>query len=1073
MTSTAAAARVAPVRALGRAANSRGSARGLGGVSAFSNNARRAAFARRAVAPAPARRASSLRINAVAENRAASAEGDANLVVSVDGSSDPAQTIISVRATNRPGILQQMKSTLEDLGLNVEKTEVDMDGDLTNDTFYVTDDNGSRVDDPYDLANIEQVITVVLNAHFLKSSGAPRPADKDPTNLMPDGSKPKQKDLLYSLMDNYIKNDTLSVQNSIVNHVEYTLARSRYRFDDFEAYQVRHPSSILPPLFLAIESAFHFPCFPKRPAVESPARTLTTSSLVPRKATSLSVRDRLIESWNDTQQYFREQDPKRVYYLSMEFLMGRSLTNSLYNLEIKGTFHEALKQLGYSLEDLVEKERDAALGNGGLGRLAACFLDSMASENLPAWGYGIRYQYGMFRQELHEGFQHENPDYWLNFGNPWEIERPGIAYPIKFYGHVTIHDVDGRQAFRWESGEEVTAVAYDTPIPGWNTPNTINMRLWSAKPSREFDLESFNTGDYVQAILAKQRAETISAVLYPDDRTYQGKELRLKQQFFMVSATLQDIIRRYLVTHKDDSFDHFPEKVALQLNDTHPTIGVPELMRLLMDEHGLGWTKSWDITTRVFSFTNHTVLPEALEKWPVELVENVLPRHMQIIYDINWRFTQELRGIMGDDYDRIGRMSIIEEGEGFEKSVRMAHLALVASHTVNGVAAIHSELIKTTIFKEFYDLMPEKFQNKTNGVTQRRLLEFCNPALSSLISETLGTDAWVKELDLLQGLRVHADDPAFQEKWAAIKTENKRKLADLIKEKTGVTVPTNALFDIQVKRIHEYKRQLLNVFAIIHRYNALKEMTPAERKQQVPRVCIVGGMAKRIIKLVSAVGDTVNKDPDIGDLLKVVFIPDYNVSSAEVIIPGAELSQHISTAGTEASGTSNMKFAMNGCLIIGTMDGANVEIAEEIGEENMFIFGARADVVPSLRREREHFNVPEGFYKIVDQIRSGVFGWSDFFNPVCDAVCGGADYYLLANDFESYIDAQRRVDEAYADQARWNRMSILSVAGSGKFSSDRTIREYAEDIWDVKPCRRPMSKSSAPAKKPFGSAEKM
>ena len=760
--------------------------------------------------------------------------------------------------------------------------------------------------------------------------------------------------------------------------------------------------------------------------------------------------------------------------------MGRSLTNSLHNLEIKGTFHEALKQLGYSLEDLVEKERDAALGNGGLGRLAACFLDSMASENLPAWGYGIRYQYGMFRQEIHEGFQHENPDYWLNFGNPWEIERPGIAYPIKFYGHVTIHDVDGRQAFKWESGEEVTAVAYDTPIPGWNTPNTINMRLWSAKPSREFDLESFNTGDYVQAILAKQRAETISAVLYPDDRTYQGKELRLKQQFFMVSATLQDIIRRYLVTHKDESFEHFPEKVALQLNDTHPTIGVPELMRLLMDEHGLGWTKSWDITTRVFSFTNHTVLPEALEKWPVELVENVLPRHMQIIYDINWRFTQELRGIMGDDYDRIGRMSIIEEGEGFDKSVRMAHLALVASHTVNGVAAIHSELIKTTIFKEFYDVMPEKFQNKTNGVTQRRWLAFCNPALSSLISETLGTDAWVKELDLLQGLRQHADDPAFQEKWAAIKAENKQKLANLIKQKTGVEVPTNALFDIQVKRIHEYKRQLLNVFGIIHRYNALKEMTPAERKQQVPRVCIVGGkaapgydMAKRIIKLVSAVGDTVNKDPDIGDLLKVVFIPDYNVSSAEVIIPGAELSQHISTAGTEASGTSNMKFAMNGCLIIGTMDGANVEIAEEIGEENMFIFGRRADVVPSLRREREYFNVPEDFYKIVDQIRSGVFGWSDFFNPVCDAVCGGADYYLLANDFDSYIDAQRRVDEAYADQARWNKMSILSVAGSGKFSSDRTIREYAEDIWDVKPCRRPMSKSSAPAKKPFGNAEKM
>ena len=615
-------------------------------------------------------------------------------------------------------------------------------------------------------------------------------------------------------------------------------------------------------------------------------------------------------------------------------------------------------------------------------------------------------------------------------------------------------------------------MAYDNPIPGWNTPNTINLRLWSAKPSREFDLESFNTGDYVQAILAKQRAETISAVLYPDDRTYQGKELRLKQQFFMVSATLQDIIRRYLVNH-DDSFDEFPQKVALQLNDTHPTIGVPELMRLLMDEHGLGWTKSWDITTRVFSFTNHTVLPEALEKWPVELVETVLPRHMQIIYDINWRFTQELRGIMGDDYDRIGRMSIIEEGEGMDKAVRMAHLALIASHTVNGVAAIHSELIKTTIFKDFYEIMPEKFQNKTNGVTPRRWLAFCNPPLAALITETLGTDAWVKELDLLQGLKEHATDAEFQTRWADIKLANKQRLADLVMAKTGIEVPTNALFDIQVKRIHEYKRQLLNIFGIIHRYNALREMSAEERKTQVPRVCIIGGkaapgydMAKRIIKLVSAVGETVNNDPNIDDMLKIVFLPDYNVSSAEVIVPGAELSQHISTAGTEASGTSNMKFAMNGCLIIGTMDGANVEIAEEIGEENIFIFGARADAVPALRRERDYFEVPSSFSGIIDQVRGGEFGWADFFNPVMDAVCGSSDYYLLANDFEDYLRAQKDVDEAYKDQARWTRMSIESVAGSGKFSSDRTIREYAEEIWEVKPTRRPTGGSS----KPYASA---
>ena len=996
-------------------------------------------------------------------------EGDADLSIVVDGDSDAQFTIVSIKATNRPGILQLMKTTLEDLGLNVEKTEVDMEGDLTADTFYVTGDNGAKVDDVYDLANIKQVIKVVLNAHYLKSNQGARP--KDSTSFLE--TNPRQKDLLYSLMDSYAKNDVLSVQKSIVDHVEYTLARSRYRFDDFEAYQVRTepPPPAIPRKTFPTRLGFFLDSLPKCGTAQGLTRPPRPRFL---QATSMSVRDRLIESWNDTQQYFREQDPKRVYYLSMEFLMGRSLTNSLFNLDLNGTYREALKQLGYEMENLVEKERDAALGNGGLGRLAACFLDSMASENLPAWGYGIRYQYGMFRQEVIEGFQHENPDYWLNFGNPWEIERPNIAYPIKFYGNVEILESEGRQAFIWNSGEEVTAVAYDTPIPGWNTPNTINMRLWSAKPSREFDLESFNTGDYVQAILAKQRAETISAVLYPDDRTYQGKELRLKQQFFMVSATLQDIIRRYLVTH-EDNFDDFPDKVALQLNDTHPTIGVPELMRLLMDEHGLGWTKSWDITTRVFSFTNHTVLPEALEKWPVDLVENVLPRHMQIIYDINWRFTQELRGIMGDDYDTIGRMSIIEEGDG-HKNVRMAHLALIASHTVNGVAAIHSELIKTTIFKDFYKIMPEKFQNKTNGVTQRRWLAFCNPKLSDLITETLGTSAWIKELDLLSDLRLHCDDPAFQAKWAAVKRENKLRLAELVKAKTGVDVNPNALFDIQVKRIHEYKRQLLNVMYIIHRYNALKAMTPAEREKQVDRVCIIGGkaapgydMAKRIIKLVSAVGDTVNKDPDIGDKLKLVFLSDYNVSSAEIIVPGSELSQHISTAGTEASGTSNMKFAMNGCLIIGTMDGANVEIAEEIGQENMFIFGARADVVPSLRREREFFNVPPEFYKIVDQIRSGYFGWSDFFQPVCDAVCGAQDYYLLANDFNDYIRAQEAVDENYRNQALWTKKSILSVAGSGKFSSDRTIREYAEDIWDVKPTKRPMPTNP----KPYGPSHKM
>jgi len=950
-----------------------------------------------------------------ARSRAPNADGEFNGTIEIDTANDEEYTVIMIRdAPYKPGTLRVISTALADLGLNIEKAVVDekKGGEKVTDCFYVTDADGGKVVDAADVENIKICLTMILKAHFSHGSVFARPDGQDDRRTG-DNEERRQHSLLYSLMDRYLKNDVMSVQESIVNHVEYTMARNRYQFDDFEAYQ----------------------------------------------AASFSVRDRLIESWNDTQQHFRDKSPKRVYYLSMEFLMGRSLLNSLYNLDIKSNYSEALQQLGYRLEILVEKERDAALGNGGLGRLASCFLDSMATEDLPAWGYGIRYQYGMFRQTLHNGFQHEQPDYWLNFGNPWEIERPYITYPVGFYGGVSISESNGVKKFDWIPGERISAVAYDNPIPGWNTPNTINLRLWSAKPSTEFDLESFNTGDYVQAILSKQRAETISSVLYPDDRTYQGKELRLKQQYFMVSATLQDVVRRYLVNHT--KFDEFPNQVALQLNDTHPTIGVPELMRLLMDEHGLGWTKSWDITSKVFSFTNHTVLPEALEKWPVSLVEKVLPRHMQIIYDINWRFIQELRGAIGDDYVRIGRMSIIEEGTG-EKMVRMAHLAMVASHTVNGVAAIHSELIKKTIFKDFYDLMPDKFQNKTNGVTQRRWLAFCNPQLRDLISSKLGDDAWIRELDMLRGLEKFADDEKFQSEWRSIKLSNKKRLAEFIKEKTGTVVNPDSLFDIQVKRIHEYKRQLLNVLSIIHRYNAIKAATPKEREKMVPRVCVIGGkaapgydMAKRIIKLVCSVGDKVNNDPDVGDLLKLVFIPDYNVSSAEIIVPGAELSQHISTAGTEASGTSNMKFAMNGCLIIGTMDGANVEIAEEIGKENMFIFGASATEVPILRAERSRYKPPPEFDNVVKQIRAGAFGWAEYFAPVCDAVHGGADYYLLANDFADYLRAQQLVDATYKDEKKWTKMSILSTAGSGKFSSDRTIRQYAKEIWGIEPCRRP------------------
>ena len=775
-----------------------------------------------------------------------------------------------------------LSTAAQDLSLSIDRAEVVVEGDVVTDTFFIHSADGSKITDEDDLSSLSVCLMTMLDAHYAMKS-----PQSDRLLLRPSAVGRANDRLLHSLMDRYLKSDVLSVQESIIQHVEYSvragvgggwsLLRSRGDEVLFERVKER-----MDHLFETRKLLSHYPALPAHltpPPGQMGRSRYRFDNFEAYQAASLSVRDRLIESWNDTNQHYRQTDPKRVYYLSMEFLMGRSLLNSLLNLQLSDTYSSALGQLGYDLETLREQERDAALGNGGLGRLAACFLDSMATLNLPAWGYGLRYQYGMFRQALHDGFQREQPDYWLNFGNPWEVERPNVFYPIKFYGHVSTSRVEGgRMLFKWHSGEEVIAVAYDTPVPGWRTPNTNNLRLWSAKPAREFDLESVNPGDYVSAILSKQRAETISSVLYPDDRTYQGKELRLKQQFFMVSATLQDILRRFREMHPGlegaELAAELPRKIALQLNDTHPTIGVAELMRLLMDELGLGWTAAWEVTTQVFSFTNHTVLPEALEKWPVELVESLLPRHMQIIYDINWRFCQELQRRFPDDLERLGRMSIIEEGDS--KCVRMAHLALAASHTVNGVAAIHSELIKTTIFKDFYALWPHKFQNKTNGVTQRRWLAFCNPPLRALVTEALGTDSWIGDLELVRGLRPFADDPAFLERWAGVKQAAKVKLAACIESTCGLRVSPHSLFDIQVKRIHEYKRQLLNVLGIIHRYSVIKAMTPAQRATVVPRVVVIGGkaapgydMAKRIIKLVNAVGDVINSDAEVGDLLKV------------------------------------------------------------------------------------------------------------------------------------------------------------------------------------------------------------
>lgn len=817
---------------------------------------------------------------------------------------------------------------------------------------------------------------------------------------------------MFGLMDRFLKSDPSSLQKDILDHVEYTVARSRFSFDDFEAYQ----------------------------------------------ALAHSVRDRLIERWHDTQLHFKKKDPKRIYFLSMEFLMGRSLSNSAINLGIRDQYADALKELGFEFEVLAEQEGDAALGNGGLARLSACQMDSLATMDYPAWGYGLRYQYGLFRQVILDGYQHEQPDYWLNFGNPWEIERVHVTYPVKFYGTVEDENFNGGKRKVWLPGETVEAVAYDNPIPGHGTRNTITLRLWAAKPSDQIDMESYNTGDYINAVVNRQRAETISSVLFPDDRSYQGKELRLKQQYFFVSASLQDIIRRFKDSHSN--FDDFHEKVALQLNDTHPSLAIAEVMRVLVDEEHLDWNRAWDIVCKIFSFTTHTVLPEGLEKVPVDLLESLLPRHLQIIYDINFDYIEELKKKIGLDYDRLSRMSIVEDGA--IKSIRMANLAIVCSHTVNGVSRVHSELLKTRVFKDFYELWPHKFDYKTNGVTQRRWIVVSNPSLSALISKWLGTEAWIRDVDLLAGLQEQAANADLHEEWRMVRKVNKMRLAEYIEAMSGVKVSVSAMFDVQIKRIHEYKRQLLNILGIVHRYDCIKNMEKSDRTKVVPRVCIIGGkaapgyeIARKIIKLCNAVAEKINNDPDVGDLLKLVFIPDYNVSVAELVIPGADLSQHISTAGHEASGTGSMKFLMNGCLLLATEDGSTVEIIEEIGKDNMFLFGAKMHEVPALREKGPALKVPLQFARVVRMVRDGYFGFQDYFESLCDKVEGGNDFYLLGYDFQSYLEAQAAADKAFVDQEKWTRMSILSTAGSGRFSSDRTIEEYAEKTWGIEPCRCP------------------
>ncbi|TVU36470.1 hypothetical protein EJB05_18406 [Eragrostis curvula] len=782
-------------------------------------------------------------------------------------------------------------------------------------------------------------------------------------------------------------------------------------------------------------------------------------------ATAESVRDHLIQRWNETYLHFHKTDPKQTYYLSMEYLQGRALTNAVGNLGITGAYAEAVKKFGYELEALVAEEKDAALGNGGLGRLASCFLDSMATLNLPAWGYGLRYRYGLFKQRISPEGQEEYAEDWLDKFTPWEIPRHDVVFPVRFFGHVEILP-DGTR--KWVGGEVMKALAYDVPIPGYKTKNAISLRLWEAKATAEdFNLFQFNDGQYESSAQLHSRAQQICAVLYPGDATEEGKLLRLKQQFFLCSASLQDMIARFKERKPDRAsgkWSEFPTKVAVQMNDTHPTLAIPELMRLLMDEEGLGWDEAWDITYRTVSYTNHTVLPEALEKWSQIVMRKLLPRHMEIIEEIDKRFREMVISSHKEMEGKIDSMKVLDSSNPQKPVVRMANLCVVSSHTVNGVAELHSNILKQELFADYVSIWPNKFQNKTNGITPRRWLKFCNPELSEIVTKWLKTDQWTSNLDLLTGLRKFADDEKLHAEWASAKLASKKRLAKYVLDVTGVTIDPNSLFDIQIKRIHEYKRQLLNILGAVYRYKKLKEMSAEERQKVTPRTVMLGGKAfatytnaKRIVKLVNDVGAVVNNDPDVNKYLKVVFIPNYNVSVAEVLIPGSELSQHISTAGMEASGTSNMKFSLNGCVIIGTLDGANVEIREEVGEDNFFLFGAKADQIAGLRKDRENglFKPDPRFEEAKQLIRSGAFGTYDY-EPLLDSLEGNSgfgrgDYFLVGYDFPSYIDAQSRVDEAYKDKKKWIKMSILNTAGSGKFSSDRTIAQYAKEIWDIKP----------------------
>lgn len=774
------------------------------------------------------------------------------------------------------------------------------------------------------------------------------------------------------------------------------------------------------------------------------------------EASAHSVRDQLIEQQLKTAEANLGKDPKRLYYLSLEFLIGRTLSNAALNLGLESSLREGLKELGKDIEEVEETEIDAALGNGGLGRLAACFLDSMATLDLPGQGYGIRYEYGMFNQSIENGQQVERPDNWLRYGNPWEFQRPERMYPVTFFGHVVqFSNGKGGIEHHWVDGETVMAMAYDLPIPGYKTKTVNSLRLWAAKSTREFNLESFNAGNYLNAVQDKSLSESLSKVLYPNDSSAVGKELRLRQEYFFVSASVQDILAGFLHEHKD--WNELPEKVAIQLNDTHPAIAVSELMYQLMDVHQLKWDHAWSLVTKIFAYTNHTLMPEALETWAVEKFERVLPRHLEIIYEINRRFLAQVNHNFPGDTDLLRRVSIIDESNG--RRVRMAHLAVVGSHTVNGVAAIHSELLKTTLFADFNRIFPGRFINVTNGITPRRWLYQCNPELTKIITSRIG-EGFVSNLDQLKDLIPHAEDAAFRKEFSAVKQANKQHLAEYIKKTVGITVDPNSMFDIQIKRIHEYKRQLLNVLHVITLYNRIRS---GNAHGISPRTVIFAGkaapgykLAKLIVRLINDVANIVNEDPAVNGMLKVVFLPNYDVSSAEKLFPASDLSEQISTAGTEASGTGNMKMALNGALTIGTLDGANVEILEEVGDDNIFIFGLTTPQVAELRLHGYsawgYYNGNDELRQVLDMIGNGFFSVEepDRYRQIFDNLTQHNDHYLLLADYASYIATQDMVGLLYQDKEEWTRRAILNVANMGKFSSDRTIMEYAKNVWNVK-----------------------